>query len=74
MVPQDTATFFGIPTLPEPQAPAEILNTLNNMANDVHARLIDLLDFAMVPPVNATEETAVADFAVYNPSWLRWSS
>ncbi|KAF8546111.1 hypothetical protein OG21DRAFT_1502060 [Imleria badia] len=66
VTPQDTATFFGIPALPEPHVPAEILNTqeADGMLDDGHARLIDLLDIAMVPPINATEESAVDDFAV----------
>jgi hypothetical protein len=36
VTPQDTAAFFGIPVLPEPQVPAEIPNTLeaDDMAND----------------------------------------
>lgn len=66
VTPQDTAAFFGIPVLPEPKIPPEILNTLeaDDMLNDEHARLIDLLDVAMVPPVKPNEESAVDDFAV----------
>lgn len=71
VTPQDTATFFGISALPEPQVPAEILNTLeaNNMVNDEHARLIHLLDATMVtiPPSQVpddSEESAVDDFVV----------
>ena len=68
--PQDPATFSGTPVLPEPQVPAEILDTLeaDDMADDEHARLIDLLDLALVPPVEPneedSEESVIVDFAV----------
>ena len=69
VTPQDPAAFFGTPVLPEPRVPAEILDTLeaDDMADDEHARLIDLLDLATVPPVapnKPSEESAVVDFAV----------
>lgn len=34
------------------------------MANDEHARVIDLLDVAMVPPVKRNGDSAVDDFVV----------
>jgi hypothetical protein len=63
---QDAATFFGTPFLPEPQVPAEILTTqeANDMTNDDHARLVNLLNVAMIRPANAGHESAVVDFAV----------
>lgn len=61
---EDTATFFGIPDLPQPQVDPEILNikSANNMTVDKNAELINLLDIAMVP--TGPEEFAVDDFAV----------
>jgi hypothetical protein len=66
LIVQDAATFFGIPFLPEPQVPAEILSTqeADDLMGSKHAGLVDLLDVAMLPPANASEETAVVDFAV----------
>ena len=61
---EDTATFFGIPDLPQPQVDPEILNveSADNMTVDKNAELINLLDIAMVP--TGPEESAVDDFAV----------
>jgi hypothetical protein len=61
---EDTATFFGIPDLPQPQVDPEILNieSAENMIVDKNAELINLLDIAMVP--TGPEESAVDDFAV----------
>jgi hypothetical protein len=66
VIVQDAAAFFGIPFLPEPQVPAEILSTqeADDLMGSKHAGLVDLLDVAMLPPVNASEESAVVDFAV----------
>ncbi|KAF8321941.1 uncharacterized protein EI90DRAFT_2937936 [Cantharellus anzutake] len=66
VTPQDTATFFGILVLPEPRVPEEILNVheADDMMNDENARLIDLLDVAMLPPARESEESAVDDFMV----------
>lgn len=49
VTPQDTTAFFGIPVLPEPQVPAEVLDTFEagDMVNDEHARLINLPAVAM---------------------------
>ncbi|KAH9972819.1 hypothetical protein BGW80DRAFT_1312761 [Lactifluus volemus] len=49
----DAATFFGIPFLPEPQVPAEILSTqeADDLMGSKHAGLVDLLDVAMLPPL-----------------------
>jgi hypothetical protein len=61
---EDTATFFGIPELPQPCVDPEILNieSADNMIVDKNAELINLLDIAMVP--TGPEESAVDDFAV----------
>jgi hypothetical protein len=60
----DTATFFGIPDLPQPQVDPEILNveSADNMTVDKNAELITLLDIAMIP--TGPEESAVDDFTV----------
>ena len=61
---EDTATFFGIPCLPQPQVDLEILNTeiVDNMTMDKNVELINLLDNVIVP--TGSEESAVHDFAV----------
>ena len=61
---EDTATFFGIPDLPQPPVNPEILNveSVDNMTVDKNAELINLVDIAMVP--TGPEESAVDDFAV----------
>ena len=61
---EDTATFFGIPDLPQPPVNPEILNveSVDNMTVDKNAELINLVDIAMVP--TGPEESAVDDFVV----------
>ena len=61
----DVATFFGDPNLPLPDVDEEILTTLEakDMSSAPNARLIRLLDRAMVPAPDG-EESTVRDFAV----------
>ena len=61
---EDVATFFGDPDLPLPDVDEEILTTLEekDMLSTPNARLIRLLDRAMVPAPDR-EESAVRDFA-----------
>ncbi|KAF8157174.1 hypothetical protein B0H34DRAFT_712582 [Crassisporium funariophilum] len=62
--PQDTATFFGVDPLPDPQVPADMLDKLEagDMTDLDAFRTISAMDLAM----NATpsEESAVDDFVV----------
>jgi hypothetical protein len=60
----DVATFFGDPNLRLPEVD-EILTTLEaeDMSSTPNARLIRLLDRAMIPAPDR-EESAVRDFAV----------
>ena len=62
---EDVATFFGDPVFPLPEVDEEILATLEakDMSSAPNARLIRLLDRAMIPAPDR-EESAVRDFAV----------
>ncbi|KAF8336765.1 hypothetical protein F5887DRAFT_1138275 [Amanita rubescens] len=62
VTPQDTASFFDSPSLPNPQVSAEILDVEEavDMKNNDNVMLIELLDAAMAP---SSEESAVIDFS-----------
>ncbi|KAH9081500.1 hypothetical protein EDB83DRAFT_550814 [Lactarius deliciosus] len=62
---QDSATFFGVKTLPRPTVARELLDNLaaNDMENDANYKLLYYMDLANCPAPR--EESAVVDFATH---------
>ncbi|KAH8987409.1 hypothetical protein EDB86DRAFT_2188834 [Lactarius hatsudake] len=62
---QDSATFFGVKTLPRPTVARELLDNLaaNDMKNDANYKLLYYMDLANCPAPR--EESAVVDFATH---------
>ncbi|KAH9178554.1 hypothetical protein EDB89DRAFT_2239181 [Lactarius sanguifluus] len=63
--PQDSATFFGVKTLPQPTVARELLDNLaaKDMENDANYKLLYYMDLANGPAPR--EESAVVDFATH---------
>ncbi|KAH9178552.1 hypothetical protein EDB89DRAFT_954969 [Lactarius sanguifluus] len=63
--PQDSATFFGVKTLPQPTVARELLDNLaaKDMKNDAHYKLLYYMDLAGDPAPR--EESAVVDFTTH---------
>ncbi|KAH9081498.1 hypothetical protein EDB83DRAFT_2282911 [Lactarius deliciosus] len=63
---QDTTTFFGVNSLPQPAVPRELLKKVaaNDMVNDTNYKLLHYMDLATDPDF-VGQDSAVDGFAVH---------